>query len=278
MTHPKDVSNFIGEISQSTSISPNGFLKPFHLVILGIELKRAPKELELLGELATYAHNAGLYKIIDPYQQTYNYGTNNGFHPVVPLTNIDEVYKVTQHLSNLVNKSIDATSQDSLTYALLELLNNCFNHGSVKNNDLNGLICAQTWPRGNLGQIAIADPGIGIRKSLLENPCLSNNLINSNACELATQYGVTSKPDQHSGYGLALAHDLMKQVNGNLIIYSGNEYFSIRNNGGKKKLLAEPWKGAIIILEWRLNKTLDVKSVYDAWPLPEGVTTDDFNF
>jgi hypothetical protein len=62
MTHPQEVNDFLNEISRPTPIV--NFLKPFHLVILGIQLKRTPKKLKFYGGLETYAHNIGLYELL----------------------------------------------------------------------------------------------------------------------------------------------------------------------------------------------------------------------
>lgn len=76
---------------------------------------------------------------------------------------------------------------------------------------IHGLVCAQAWPKGNWAQVVFADSGMGMRSSLNENDKLKDKLKMHNACQLACELGVTSKPNAHSGYGLALSRGLMKQ-------------------------------------------------------------------
>src|SRR3546814_2403799 len=76
---------------------------------------------------------------------------------------------------------------------------------------LHGFVCAQTWYRDSRAQVAIADSGIGIRSSLTESLDLAKRLAKQNACELATEYGISSKLGRgHAGYGLTLARDLAR--------------------------------------------------------------------
>src|SRR3546814_14318315 len=83
---------------------------------------------------------------------------------------------------------------------------------------LHGFVCAQTWYRDSRAQVAIADSGIGIRSSLTESLDLAKRLAKQNACELATEYGISSKLGRgHAGYGLTLARDLAQQTPGSML-------------------------------------------------------------
>src|SRR3546814_14560916 len=99
---------------------------------------------------------------------------------------------------------------------LAELLGNCHHHART-DDGLHGLACAQTWYRDSRAQVAIADSGIGIRSSLTESLDLAKRLAKQNACELATEYGISSKLGWgHAGYGLTLARDLAQQTTGSM--------------------------------------------------------------
>jgi len=255
------------------------FLKPYHLVTLALMLKREnARWLELSEEIETYALRMGLWAaagITPPYEMTEN-PTQNKFLPVAPLENSADILSVAKNLTQLVyqhNLGLEAFA--SVETMLMELIENTYKHARVQNK-LHGLVCAQSWPKGNLAQIVFADTGIGIKSSLQENPLLQDLLSQANACQLACQLGVTSKPNAHSGYGLALTKDLMRQSAGSMIVISNNEGFYLQGNQ-EKPFHAPAWQGTLIILEWPIQQALDVGAVYANWPLPEGFELDDFN-
>lgn len=38
------------------------------------------------------------------------------------------------------------------------------------------------------------------------------------------------------------------------------------------------WHGTLVIVEWDLYTPLNIRDVYSSFPLPEGMSDDDFNF
>ena len=151
----------------------------------------------------------------------------------------------------------------------MELIENTYKHAFVQSN-LHGLVCAQSWPKGNLAQVVFADSGIGIRQSLFENPKLEEMLAANNACQIACELGITSKPNAHSGYGLALTRGLMKQSKGSMLLLSQHEgYYTSEANDVAFEV--PPWPGTLIILEWPINQTLSVNEVYEKLAATRGV-------
>ncbi|MGD9591458.1 MAG: ATP-binding protein [Candidatus Berkiella sp.] len=276
-----DLNRWLHNLNQATSgelICPP-FLKPYHLVTLALMLKKDnAKWIELSPEIESYALRMGLWNalgITPPYEQ-YENPTQNKFLPVAPLEDPNSIIHTAKNLIQLVyQQNLALASFESVEIMLMELLENTYKHAGV-NDKLHGLVCAQSWPKGNLAQIVFADPGIGIRQSLQENPQLRDKLNLANPCQLACELGITSKPWAHSGYGLALTKGLMKQSQGQMIVLSHHEGVSISHN---KEILFKPpfWQGTLIILEWPINQTLDVGAVYASWPVPEGYEIHDFN-
>lgn len=172
------------------------------------------------------------------------------------------------------NQGVDEQTVTSLETTLIEILGNCLHHGESR-DEVTALTAAQAWPKGSLAQIAIADLGIGMRDSLAANPSLEPG--DQNACELASQYGVTSKPEGHSGYGLTLGRELMERNGGQFLLASRDERFIARDDGYIRERALPQWPGTLVVLEWRLDRPLNVRDVYDAWPLPEGFSHDDFD-
>jgi anti-sigma regulatory factor (Ser/Thr protein kinase) len=248
------------------------FLKPYHLVMLALMLKQHnAKWLELSEEIETYALRMGLWQaanIIPPYE-IIEYPTQNKFLPVAALTDPSTISFVAKNLTSLIyqQQRQSSSTQESMEIMLRELIENTYKHANVQQS-LHGLVCAQSWPLGNLAQIVFADSGIGIRASLNENPLLNQALSMMNACQLACDLGVTSKPLAHTGYGLALTRALMKQSQGTMIVLSLNEGY-LANATQDVSFETPSWEGAIIILEWPLDHSLDVGQIYASWPLPE---------
>jgi len=267
------------EAASSGHLSCPTFLKPYHLVTLALFLKREnARWLELSPEIESYALRMGLWAaadIIPPYEMQEN-ATQNRFLPVVPLKDPESLPNAAKNLSHLVyQQNLGSESFESVEIMLMELIENTYKHARVTER-LHGLVCAQVWARGNLAQVVFADSGIGIRASLRENEQLRSKLQTHNACELACYLGITSKPKAHSGYGLALTNGLIEQSRGNMMVISNGEgYFK----SGAREITFQggPWCGTLILLEWPINHPLNVKPIYDSWPLPEGFNINDFN-
>ncbi len=265
--------------AQTGNLACPKFLKPYHLVTLALMLKqRNAQWLELSEEIESYALRMGLWDaagIIPPYEMTQN-PTQNKFLPVAALEDPSAISLVAKNLIHLVyQQKFGIDSFESVEIMLMELIENTYKHARVQ-NQLNGLVCAQSWPRGDLAQIVFADTGIGIRNSLYENPHLRDKLAHMNPCQLASELGITSKPNAHSGYGLALTKGLITQGKGSMIIISQHEGYCV--NAGKEITFQVPaWQGTLIILEWPIHQKLDVGAVYASWPIPEGFELNDFD-
>jgi hypothetical protein len=247
------------KLSLSTDeISGPGFLKPFHLVTLALILKKKNIREKFAGltlpeDLSGYAERMGLWEAagMSPPQRIFSRHSTDNCMPISPLDRKEQV--------------IDKTKEFEILF-------------DIKNN------CAQQWQRGDLGQIAICDLGIGIRSSLNENINLHSQLAENNACVIACEYGVTSKPrveQHHSGYGLTLTKDILKGNGGRLIVVSYDEFAWLRNsnngivNNMDGGVMPSKWPGTLIVFEWKISQPLDALSVYNSWPQSDEDTGDD---
>lgn len=259
---------------------PN-FLKPFHLATFALLAKRYGRQrFKVPGNIESYAARMGLWEAagLEPPLPVPKRDPSGRFLPTQALTERSKVAETSQKLVQIARaQGMSEEMLSSLGVALHELLENCFAHAEVRQG-LHGLACAQTWPRADLAQVAIVDSGIGIRASLSANASLSARLQTENSCALATEFGVTSKPEGHSGYGLTLARQLIEQNGGCLIVLSQNEAYFTREGQEGRDVFDVPWPGTAVVLEWNTNKLLDVAPIYESWPLPEGITDDDFDF
>ncbi len=283
-TSVRDITSWIENINNGLTggacFAPN-FLKPYHFVTLALELKRyQEKDLQIPDELANYAATMGLWDAIElpsPVPLSKNKRATT-FLPIEPLKTLHTVQNSAEKIMGILKSHcVDKNTAESLSCMLLELLENCFAHAAIETG-LHGLVCAQPWSNGKLAQIALVDSGIGIRNSLGQNPELRSRLDGENCCELATQYGITGKPEKgHTGYGLTLARDLIEQNGGNLIIISKSELFQSCEKKGQKQYCELPWHGTLIIMELNTDRALDSADVFNKWPLPKGYTNEDFD-
>lgn len=243
------------------------FLKPFHLITLGLAIKKAGRKIfELPKPLERYAIRMGLWDIIEekpPYDVLHR-PEEGKFIPIQKFRDRKDEDEIHDKVLALTKAQFSEYPADekALKSCLLEIINNFFDHAET--NDQPCLLAAQSWPRQKRVQIAIADTGIGIRKSLSANRALFDRLHLSNACEVASEYGITSKPTGHSGYGLTMARDLMNNCGGTYLLLSDNEYFSPKIS--KNSNVHFFWQGTLLILEWSTKNRLNINSVYNNWP------------
>ena len=262
---------------------PN-FVKPFHLVTLALAARRGGRGAAVQlppGDLENYAARMHLWEAagVNPPVEVNKHDPRGYFLPAQPLHNQGRVLEVADKLVEIAPKATDASSRDSLRDVIHELVENCFTHSAPK-DDLFGVACAQAWPQGELAQVAIADPGVGIRATLEQNPDYQGELERGNACEIATRYGVSGKTylGHHSGYGMTLARDAVTANGGTFVVVSQGEMV-VHTSSATYPLHTGPgWAGTLVVIEWRLDRPLSVRDVYQSWPTPEGFSDDDFDF
>lgn len=284
-TKLEELENWLGELdyikpSEEFSIKAPSFIKPYHLATLAQKLRaRKTNEVHFPPKLTSYANAMDFWTALElePPYEIVSRTISGRYHPITLLNDVGEIDAVTENLVSMFSKVCeDKSTLNAIDTMLRELIGNCYSHSNVADK-MYGIICAQVWNGGRKAQIALCDSGIGIKNSLLENAEYIEKVSQSNSCEFATQYGVTSKPGRgHSGYGLALARALIEQNKGLLFVRSGDECFqsidskSITYN-------ARHYQGTLLVIEWNLDVSMNIKNVYNSWPQIEGMTDDDFD-
>jgi anti-sigma regulatory factor (Ser/Thr protein kinase) len=272
-----DVTWWIDQVaSGDTSPRFDGptFLRPFHFAVLaGHVHRRGARELHVPTRLEVYASRMHLWQAIDLAcpRSVRERDPAGRFHPLTPIRVEDDADAVAEAIRAIFSASgtTDPATLRAIEIVISEIAGNCFHHASNRPG-IRGLVCAQTWPNGNLAQLVMADVGVGIRTSLARNPENHPRLATSNAPQLATEYGVTGNPVGHSGYGLTLARQLMERHGGNLVVVSGKEAFCAAAHGANVRDLPRGWQGTIVVIEWKPNRPLDVTPIYRSWPDSEG--------
>lgn len=274
----------LGTLKDSGRCKPPGFFMPYHFATMALLLKEQDcGELRLPDQITHYAAQLKLWEAIglqSPVDVKPDAGGSR-YHELTPLKSVADVDNVSTSLVDMLtgtSERCSGSTKDNLFVMLAELVGNCHHHARTEDG-LHGLVCAQTWYKDARAQFAIADSGIGIRASLQENGDLSRRLAVQNACELATQYGISSKLGRgHAGYGLTLARDLAAQTPGSMLfVQSCNE--AILVEGERVTSISNfdhAISGTLVLFEWDMGKTLDLENVYRRWPNAESDQDDYF--
>lgn len=284
-TTPLDIESWLHNLDL---LSANGrcpapkFIKPYHLATLGQKMRlTSMSEFQVPEKFVPYANTMKLWESLGlaPPSSISTRRASGRYYPIELLRDVTKIEDMAAALVELLTSICsDIRTQDSIGTMLRELIDNCYSHAEVPDGVF-GLVCAQVWTGGDKAQISIVDTGIGIRSSLSLNSDLASRLATENACEMASEYGITSKPGRgHSGYGLAVARALMEQNCGNLIIRSGKEGFSCTNGIHSHFRTKLDLNGTLLVIEWNLSVPMNIGDVYRSFPLPEGMTNDDFDF
>lgn len=284
-TAPSEVEKWLEELNflvKDKKCEAPRFIKPFHLATLAHKMRlKKLGGLNLPEKIAPYANTMRLWEALGltPPDIVALRQAPGRHHPIEVLRDPNSIQETADNLVKLlVPVCSDAMTIDAVNTMLRELVDNCYSHAEVPDG-ISGLVCAQVWAGGDKAQISLADTGIGIRDSLALNGDLLPRLASENSCELATEYGVTGKPGKgHSGYGLAVARKLIEQNDGNLLVRSGKEGFCLHRGNLMRFNTSRIWHGTLLIIEWDLKRSMNIREVYESFPLPEGMSHDDFDF
>lgn len=197
---------------------------------------------------------------------------------LLPLTDTDEPAAKLKRiiLEQLPQGKGTASLATALGITLAELLENFARHAE---SGRVGWVCAQYYrgrtyretkerskprTREDVIEIAIADTGIGIARSLsaIEEHRAAIGA-GRNPCELATRLGVTGKPEVHSGYGLFVTKRLCERNEGVFKLASGNHWFTSDRGHSASGTLRNSWPGTFVAMRLSLQRDLDVNKIYD---------------
>ena len=249
------------------------FFRPYHFAVLAGELARRGSGvtgLSVDGPLEGYAARMHLWQAIDltPPKEVLERNPGGRFHPLTSIRSEQDAENAADAIRQVFRTcgTTDQTTLEAIFTMLVEIIGNCFFH-SETGTQIRGLVCAQSWPHANLAQVAVIDIGVGVRRSLGQNPAYAERLLQENACALATELGITSKPGRgHAGYGLALARQLFEDQGGDFMLLSNNEAFLVRGGEPEARSMPQSWTGTLAIMEWRIDHAFDVAQVYRKWP------------
>lgn len=150
----------------------------------------------------------------------------------------DIIEKESGRLARIVDRGNNELHK-LLTYLIREIIRNTPEH--AKTNTV--WVCGQYWPSYELAEIAIADEGIGIYNSIVQNPAHRTYITdNSLALKWALKAGISEafRPSAkqrsndewaNSGFGLYMVNEICRHLNGSFCIISYGNYLLIDNHG-----------------------------------------------
>jgi hypothetical protein len=150
----------------------------------------------------------------------------------------DIIEKESGRLARIVDRG-NPELHKLLTYLIREIIRNTPEHAKTDTV----WVCGQYWPSYELAEIAIADEGIGIYNSIIQNPA-HRSYITSNVLSLkwALKAGISEafRPSvkqrsndewANSGFGLYMVSEICRHLNGSFCIISYGNYLLIDNHG-----------------------------------------------
>lgn len=212
---------------------------------------------------------------------TYSENTESAM-AIAPLESEVKPEVICSRLVRIIDShmSIPTASRPALSTLFAELIENIDRHAQKTGM---AFACAQVYPKKRKLSICIVDIGIGVRNSILEgrNPELAQRVQqHESALELACKPLCTSKPDQHTGYGLYVASELIVRNGGVFRLFSGREILTLlRTKWRRKQRLARVpvgWNGTWIAMIIDLDHVLSVEDVYLTLPPKPGIDEEDF--
>lgn len=171
----------------------------------------------------------------------------------------DIIENKSAQLAKILAREDDSNLVDALTFSIREIMRNVIEHSESKFIEY----CAQFWPTYNKVEIAISDNGIGLRKSLKNNPFIQVEN-DSDALQQALMPAISSKnyqgaiinrddPWHNSGFGLYMINRICR-TGGSFLICSGDHGILLNSEEKKHIYLNHNYQGTIIRMVLNTSK------------------------
>ena len=249
-----------------TVVANMNWVRPFGMLLTAMALKQfrkknsdIPFQLELGSSKGIdYAGHMGFFKTISPQILVGKLpGEANGNRNYIPMSELDisqihraeiesgnfieigdAVEKESQRLSQILSRG-NQQIHILLTYLIREILRNIPEHAEINK----AWICGQFW-NDDTAEIAIADEGIGVKSSLQTNRVHISYVSNDEeALRMSIKAGIsqafgpgkTNRSNElwaNSGFGLFMASEICKRLDGSFCIASGGKYLRADSDNG----------------------------------------------
>lgn len=253
-------------VDEMTLICDMNWVQPFGMLLTSITLKQlrhkhpsTPFRLQCdqSKKGISYAAHMGFFKSISEALPIGNIpGGASGNDNYLPIKKLDLfqlhsaeratgefnslgsfIEKESYQLSRIICRD-NSEMQILMTFLIREILRNIPEHAEVST----AWICGQYWA-SQIAEIAIVDEGVGIRKSLQQNPVHREYATDDESALLyAIKAGISQRFDPrrgnrsddewaNSGYGLYMVSEICKELAGDFVIASGDKCIHINSNG-----------------------------------------------
>ncbi|WP_312943052.1 hypothetical protein [Oscillibacter sp.] len=254
------------DIDQMTFIANMKWVRPFGMLLASNAIKQLRNSYpdvpfhmhcSINRDGISYAGHMGFFKAISESIPVGNSpGEAMGNDNYLPITELnlyklhaddmaagihgtigDTIERKSSELAKIISRN-DAEMLALMTYLIREILRNIPEHS----NSSNAWICGQYWS-DHTAEIAIVDEGIGIRQSLQKNAVHRQYVVdNETALRCSIKAGISQafNPSRgnksynewsNSGYGLYMASEICKKLQGSFCIASGNSFLNICQDG-----------------------------------------------
>lgn len=163
----------------------------------------------------------------------------------------DVIENKSAQLAKILSRENESNLVDALTFSIREIMRNVIEHSHSKVIEY----CAQYWPSYDKVEISISDNGIGLRKSLENNPYIQVDN-DSDALQQALMPAISSKnykgaridrndPWHNSGFGLYMISRICR-TGGSFLICSGDHGILLNSEEKKHIYLNHEYQGTIV--------------------------------
>jgi anti-anti-sigma regulatory factor/anti-sigma regulatory factor (Ser/Thr protein kinase) len=180
--------------------------------------------------------------------------TPHGFHPCERFESPKELGTVAKSLALAATQAarIDDLDRFSAFLAIFEIVKNVTEHAQ---SPVGGFAMAQHFKRRHEFEVAIVDPGVGIRTSLQRNPQYEDVVTDLEAIRTSLELGVTSRRSAVRGIGLFAIWRLLHENAGTLVVRSGSAVVE----RGQRESAAEglaPFGGTIVAIRLKTDRPM----------------------
>lgn len=178
----------------------------------------------------------------------------------------DIIEQRSEQLAQILSQQEGTKLVDALTFSIREIMRNVFEHSNSKSIEY----CAQYWPSYHKVEIAIADNGIGLKRSLESNPYVEVEN-DSDAIQQALMPAISSKnykgakidttnPWHNSGFGLYMSSRICR-LGGSFMVCSGGHGIKLDENGKEHINLPHQCLGTVVKMVLSTNKLSELNTM-----------------
>lgn len=249
------VSTLLGLDASGMAAPGSTILAPRRLDVL-----ERLRELEVLDLLAGNPPAAALHRL------------GRGSRPCRRFTAEEEPGEVAQELTDALTEVCrsDGPARNAIWYALNEITQNVKDHADAPGG---GVAVAEVARGGTELVVAIADHGVGIRKSLARNPDYRALASDLEALRTALLPGVTGRRDSPGGLGLTFTHILLHGSGGGLAMRSGTAHLEVGATPAADFHLMR-MRGTLVTLRFRTDQPLSLDLILRTTQIRGAVSTE----